>query len=189
MPPPTLTDPNWQPPILTGPRIRLRPLGERDADALFAIASNPNVTRFTLWDAHRSRDDSLDFLRHRVPVHYREGVPEPLGVELREGGSLMGCAGAHWASEKSRAMEFGYWIAEPQWGRGYAVEAARLLIGHLFAAYEVERVQAHCFTENVASARVLEKLGLQYEGTHRSALFHRGRFWDLKMFAVLRNEW
>jgi RimJ/RimL family protein N-acetyltransferase len=43
--------------------------------------------------------------------------------------------------------------------------------------------------ENVASARVLEKLGLAYEGTHRSALFHGGRFWDLRMYAALRSEW
>jgi ribosomal-protein-alanine N-acetyltransferase len=42
--------------------------------------------------------------------------------------------------------------------------------------------------ENAASARVLEKLGLQFEGTHRSALFHRGRFWDLKMFAAIRSR-
>ena len=165
------------------------PLVKRDADALFAIASNPNVTRFTTWEAHRSRDDSVDFLRQTVPEHYREGVPDPLGIEVTESGSLIGCVGGHWTSEKNRAMEFGYWIAESHWGCGYAVEAARLLIDHLFAAYEVERVQAHCFAENVRSARVLEKLGLRHEGTHRSTLYHRDRFWDLKMFAVLRNEW
>jgi ribosomal-protein-alanine N-acetyltransferase len=174
---------------LTGPRIRLRPLDERDADALFAIASNPNVTRFTTWEAHRSRDDSVDFLRQRVPEQYRDGVPDPLGIETNESGSLIGCVGGRWASEKNRVMEFGYWIAEPHWGRGYAVEAARILIDHLIATYEVERVQTHCFAENVASARVLEKLGLRYEGTHRSALFYRDRLWDLKMFAVLRDEW
>ena len=63
------------------------------------------------------------------------------------------------------------------------------MLTHLFATYDVERVQAHCVEENVTSARVLEKLGVRYEGTHRSALFHRGRFWDLRMYATLRGDW
>jgi ribosomal-protein-alanine N-acetyltransferase len=186
---PQLIDPNWRPPVLTGEHVLLRPLEESDADALFAAASNPNVTRFTLWEAHRSLDDTLTFLRTYVPEHYRQGVPDPMGIALEPYGPVVGCVGCHWASEKNRTMEFGYWIAEPYWGKGLVGEAARLLIDHVFQNYEVERVQAHCFAENTASYRVLEKLGLAAEGTHRSALFHRDRFWDLKMFAVLRNEW
>jgi ribosomal-protein-alanine N-acetyltransferase len=189
MPSPQLIDLNWRPPVLTGERVLLRALEESDAEALFAGASNPNVTRFTLWEAHRSRDDTLTFLRTYVPEHYRQGVPDPMGIVLQENGPVVGCVGCHWASEKNRAMEFGYWIAEPYWGKGLVVEAARLLIDHVFRSYEVERVQAHCFAANMASYRVLEKLGLSFEGTHRSALFHRDRFWDLKMFAALRDEW
>lgn len=184
-----LIDPNWRPPVLNGPRLRLRPLAESDAEALFVAAGNPNVTRFTLWEAHKSLDETLTFLRTYVANRYHEGVPDPLGIVLEKDGPVVGCVGCHWATEKNRTMEFGYWIAESYWGRGLVTEAARLLIDHVFQTYEVERVQAHCMAENVASFRVLEKLGLQFEGTHRSALFHRGRFWDLKMFAVLRGEW
>jgi RimJ/RimL family protein N-acetyltransferase len=188
-----LIDPNWRPPVLTGPRLWLRPLEESDADCLFAGARNPHVTRFTLWEAHQSREDTLTFLRIYVAEHYRAGVPDPMGIVLREsgavGGPVIGCVGCHWASEKDRTMEFGYWIGEPFWGCGLVVEAAGLLIDHVFGTYDVERVQAHCFAENTASVRVLEKLGLTYEGIHRSALFHRERFWDLKMFAVLRGDW
>jgi ribosomal-protein-alanine N-acetyltransferase len=186
---PKLIDPNWRPPVLHGARLSLRPLAESDADAVFAAAGNPNVTRFTLWEAHKSRDDTLAFLRTYVPAHYHNGEPDPMGIVLEAHGPVVGCVGCHWASQKNRTMEFGYWIAEPYWGRGLVPEAAKLLIDHVFQNYEVERVQAHCMAENVASLRVLEKLGLQFEGTHRSALFHRGRFWDLKMFAVLRGEW
>lgn len=185
-------DYSWRPPVLTGPRLWLRPLDESDADALFAGAGNPNVTRFTLWEHHKSRDESLAFLRHYVPEHYREREPDPLGIVLRESGidgPVVGCVGCHWASEKNRAMEFGYWIGEPHWGRGLVAEAARLLVDYAFDSFPVERVQAHCFAENTGSARVLEKLGLRFEGTHRAALHHRGRFWDLKMYAVLRAEW
>jgi ribosomal-protein-alanine N-acetyltransferase len=193
MPAPKLIDPNWRPPVLTGARLWLRPLEESDAADLFAGARNPNVTRFTLWEAHRSLEETSAFLSGYVRDHYREGVPDPMGIVLRESGTVagpvVGCIGCHWASEKNRAMEFGYWLGEPFWGHGLIVEAAGLLIDHVFRNYEVERVQAHCFAENTGSARVLEKLGLSLEGTHRSALFHRERFWDLKMYAVLRNSW
>jgi len=184
-----MIDSAWRPSVLDTPRLLLRAFEDSDAAALFAVASNPNVTRYTLWDAHRSLEDCHTFLRDYVAANYLIGVPDPYAIVLKEDGGLVGAVGAHWASEKNKCLEFGFWLAEPYWGRGLTAEAARALLNHLFAAYDVERVQAHCMAENVPSARVLEKLGLAYEGTHRSALFHRGRFWDLRMYATLRDEW
>jgi ribosomal-protein-alanine N-acetyltransferase len=184
-----MMDSNWRPPVLVTPRLRLRPFEASDAPALLPIASNSNVTRYTLWDAHRTIEDCHTFLRDYAAANYLIGVPDPYALVLKEIDGLVGAIGAHWASEKNKCLEFGYWLAEPFWGRGLVVEAGRALLSHLFASYDVERVQAHCMAENVSSTRVLEKLGLRYEGTHRSALFHRGRFWDLRMYATLRSEW
>jgi ribosomal-protein-alanine N-acetyltransferase len=167
----------------------LRPFDDSDAKGLFEYASNPNVTRFTLWDAHRSLDDTRAFVSDYARSRYLEGVPEPLGIELKEAGRLVGALGCYWASRRDRCMELGYWVAEPYWGQGVAVEAARALLRHVFAAYEVERVQAHYIEGNHASGRVMEKLGLAFEGVRRHALFHRGRFWDLYHYAALRDEW
>jgi ribosomal-protein-alanine N-acetyltransferase len=63
------------------------------------------------------------------------------------------------------------------------------VIDYAFGKFEVERIQAHTMAENSASTRVLEKLGMVKEGTARSALLHRGRFWDLHYFSILRGEW
>jgi ribosomal-protein-alanine N-acetyltransferase len=142
-----------------------------------------------LWDAHRSLNDTRAFVGDYARSRYLEGVPEPLGIELKAAGRLVGSLGCFWASRKDRCMELGYWVAEPYWGQGVAVEAARALLGHVFATYKVERVQAHYIEGNRASGRVLEKLGLAFEGVRRRALFHRGRFWDLHHYAVLRDEW
>jgi ribosomal-protein-alanine N-acetyltransferase len=86
-------------------------------------------------------------------------------------------------------MEFGYWLAEPFWGRGLATEAASALLDHLFTAYDVERAQAHYIEGNDASGRVMEKLGMTFEGVRRHALVHRGHFKDVYCYAVLRHEW
>ncbi|HEY1379086.1 MAG TPA: GNAT family protein [Gemmataceae bacterium] len=184
-----MIDPLWRPPVLETDRLRLRPFEPADAPALFAIARNSNVTRFTTWDAHRTIDDSHIFLTDYVRSRYLEGLPDPYAIELKGDGVLIGAVGGSWASQPNRCMEFGYWLAEPFWGRGLAAEAARALVRHLFAAYPVERVQAHFIEGNAASGRVLEKAGLRFEGVRRHSLLHRGRFWDVHTYAVLRGEW
>jgi [ribosomal protein S5]-alanine N-acetyltransferase len=184
-----MIDPIWRPPILETTRLRLRPFDAADAPALFAIASNPNVTRFTFWDSHRAVDDSRAFINDFARSCYLEKLPDPYAIELVRTGDLLGSAGCFWASRPNRCMELGYWIAEPFWGHGFATEAARALVGHVFATYPVERVEAHFIDGNPASGRVLEKAGMQYEGIRRHALLHRGQFRDVFCYAVLRDEW
>ena len=73
-------------------------------------------------------------------------------------------------------MELGYWIAEPFWGQGLAVEACRAVVTHAFRQVQPERMQARVIAGNDASRRVLEKLGFHYEGTLRAALVSPGEF-------------
>jgi [ribosomal protein S5]-alanine N-acetyltransferase len=177
-------------PRLETTRLVLRPVTVADADSIFAAASNPAVTRYTLWDPHRSLDDTLKFLTEYVPMRAAEGVPDPLGICPKdEPGRVVGCVGCHWNTKANHCMEFGYWIGEPYWGRGLVTEAARALIDYVFLTFPVERVQAHYMEGNDASGRVMRKAGLTPEGTLRSALFHRGRFWDIHLYAVLRCDW
>lgn len=183
-----MIDPVWRPPELQTARLRLRPFSAADAPALFALARNPAVTRFTLWDAHRTIDDSRAFIDDYARTRYLGSEPDPYAIVSAETGEFFGAIGCYWATEANRCMEMGYWIGEPFWGRGFATEAARPLIDHAFAAYPVERIQAHFMEGNSASGRVLEKAGMRFEGVRRRALFHRERFWDLHCYAVLRGE-
>jgi len=180
---------DWRPPRLETERLILRPLEETDAHAVFAYASNPYMTRFTLWEAHRDLNDTLEFLNGYVKGRYLEGVPDGMGICLKvESTRVIGSLGCYWNSQKNRTMELGYALGEPHWGQGIISEAARALLAHVFATYDVQRVQAHCLAPNAASVRVMEKLGMTFEGRLRSALFHRGQFWDLLMYSILRDE-
>ena len=180
----------WTPPTLETPRLVLRPITEADADAVFAACSNPRVTEHTLFETHASRDASVAFIRTYALPNYDQGVPDPLAVALKDDPArLIGCLGGRWNTQANQCVEFGYWVAEPFWGKGIATEAARAVVPYLFDALSAERVQAHCMAPNAASGRVLEKAGLTYEGTLRSAILRRGRFWDIKMYSILRAEW
>lgn len=185
-------DPHWTPPTLETDRLLLRAVTDADADAVFAACSNPNLTRFTLFETHQSPDDTLGFVRHYARQSYAEGVPDPFAIVLKDdpAGRMVGAAGAHWASRAHFVMELGYWIAESHWGRGFTAEAGRAVVGYVFDQFPpVRRVQARAFVGNPASARVLDKIGFRFEGTHRAAVFRRGKFEDVVMFAVLRDEW
>ncbi len=185
----TLIDPGWRPPTLTTDRLVLRAFDKSDAPSLYRAAGNPNITRFTYWDYHQTIDTSHFFINDYVRGKYLQAEPDPFAICMRDQpAEVIGAIGTHWAERTSLCMEMGYWIAEPFWGRGLIGEAAKVVLPWLFANYTLERVQAHCMAENVGSARVLEKIGMKYEGTFRSGLFHRGRFWDLKWYAVLRGD-
>jgi [ribosomal protein S5]-alanine N-acetyltransferase len=181
--------PDWRPPILNTPRLTLRPFTEADAETLFPLANNPNVTRFTLWDYHKTVEETIAFVRDYALLRYREGTTEPYAITLVPDPRPIGACGCFWASQPNRTMELGYWVAEAFWGKGIAVEASRACVERAFQDTEARRMQARVIAGNAASCRVLEKLGFRYEGTHREALFRRGNFEDVMIYAVLREEW
>lgn len=180
----------WMPPPIETDRLVLRAVTAADADAVFAACSNPAVTRFTLFDAHKSLDDSRRFVVDYVVGSYAEMMPDPFAVTLKHNPDprMVGAVGCHWASRPNQTMELGYWLAEHLWGRGLVAEATVAVMRFAFANYPVERIQARVIAGNAASERVLEKIGFRREGTLRSALFRRGKFEDLTLFALLRGE-
>ena len=80
-------------------------------------------------------------------------------------------------------MELVYALAEEHWGKGITVEASKAMMDYCFKEYDLNRIQARCVVENKASSRVMEKLEMQYEGTHRSLIFRKNRYWDIMTYA------
>ena len=181
----------WKPPLLETDRLLLRPLNDGDADSIFLYASNPLVTRFTLWNTHLTIDDTRQFLRDYPWSRYPNHEPDPIGIVIKNDPtrSVIGTVGCFWVSKKDAVMELGYNLAEPYWGKGIIVEASRALLDFVFKEYPVERIQARVLEGNMASCRVAEKLGMNHEGTLRSFLLHHGPRVDVDFFAVLRSEW
>ncbi|HEY2786058.1 MAG TPA: GNAT family N-acetyltransferase [Fimbriiglobus sp.] len=176
-------------PTLETDRLILRPVTEADAPAIFAACSNPNVTRYTRFDTHRSMGDTLRFLRDYAGPNYAKGLPDPLGWVLKSDPAVgvIGTAGVRWASEAHRTMECGYWLAEPYWGRGLATEAVRAVARYALEAFPIHRLQAHVVAANAASSRVLEKAGFAFEGVLRQAMVRRGNVEDVRMYSMVQE--
>ena len=176
-------------PELETERLLLRKMRLDDAEAMFAYASDPEVTRYVLWDTHRSIEDSESFLSFATEG-YERGDFGGWGVVLKDDGAFIGTCGldAGYAPEHARA-ELGYVLSREHWGKGLMPEAVRAIIRFGFGRMQLNRIEARCIAENTASARVMEKAGMTYEGTLREREFIKGAYRDMKLYSILRREY
>ena len=175
------------PPRLETERLVLRKMTLDDAGAVFAYASDPEVTRYVPWETHRSVEDSRAFLA-LTERKYEGGEPD-WGMVYKGDGRFVGACGfVGWSREHARA-EMGYVLNRRYRGRGLVPEAVRAMIAFGFEKMDLNRVEARCVAENAASARVLEKAGMTHEGTLRQREFLKGAYRDMKLYAILRSEY
>ena len=87
-----------------------------------------------------------------------------------------------------QTAELGYYIAEEYWGKGIMTEAVKQICEYVFANSDIIRIYAEPFAYNIASCRVLEKVGFQYEGTLRSNAVKNGKVIDMEMYSLLKAE-
>ena len=175
-------------PELETERLLLRKMRLDDARAMFAYASDPEVTRYVLFETHRSIEDSRAFLRY-AEEGYERGDFGGWGLVLKDSGAFIGTCGVDvgYAPEHARA-ELGYVLSRDHWGKGLMPEAIRAVIRFGFGRMELNRIQARCMAENTASARVMEKAGMTYEGTLREHELIKGAYRDMKFYSILRRE-
>ena len=174
-------------PTLETERLILRKMTLEDAEAIFAYASDPEVSRYTLWETHRSIEDSRAFLELEISKRESGGEPD-WGIVYKGDHRLVGTCGIiSWEPHHARA-EIGYALSREYWGRGLMPEAARAMIRFGFERMSLNRIEARCIAENAASARVMEKAGMTYEGTLRQREVIKGAYRDMELYAILRGE-
>ena len=174
-------------PVLETERLRLRPFTFDDEVAVFALVSDPEIARFVRFEAHRNRAETRAFLE-LVFECYGRGDPFAWAIVLREDTRLIGSCGFVSQAPERKSAEIGYWLGKPYWGKGYAVEAALALVRFGFEQMGLERVEAKCFNENRAGQRVIEKLGMNFEGTDRSERI-KGAYPELKVYGIAQQDW
>lgn len=175
-------------PTLNTPRLRLRPVEDRDGDALLELHGDASVMRY--WDSSpwgdRRRADRFIATSQQDT---EDGTGVTLAVDRTDDGSFLGwCSLDEW-SRFHRTAELGYCFREDAWGQGYATEAASAILTWAFEALPLRRVQAETDTRNAASARVLEKLGFVQEGTLREDSMVGDAVSSTWVFGLLAREW
>jgi RimJ/RimL family protein N-acetyltransferase len=174
---------------LRGPRVVVRRFRPQDVARFAAYRSHAEVARYQNWEAPYPPDEGERFVRHMMTRHPdTHGEWFQFAVALRADGQLIGDCAARPSADDPSQCEIGFTIAPGYQGRGYATEAARLLVSYLFARGK-HRITASCDARNAASAAVLERLGMRREGHLRQSTWAKGEWTDDLLYAVLRDEW
>jgi RimJ/RimL family protein N-acetyltransferase len=148
-------------------RLYLRRPAPEDAEQIFArYGTDAVVCRYMSWTPHCSIADTVAFL-NRIVSDNAEGRSFGFLIFSRHSGVLLGSVGG---ALQAHRVQFGYCLARDTWGQGFATEAASAFVAAALRLPDIKRVQAFCDVENQASARVLQKIGLEREGTLRRYL-------------------
>ena len=175
-------------PTLHTARLLLRPFHDADANALFALHSSGYVLRY--WDAPPwSEPERAERFIAACRELAADGTGARLAIERVCDGAFLGWCGLVRWNPDHRSAALGYCLDDAAWGRGYATEAARALLEWAFDTLDMNRVQAETDTRNLASARVLEKLGFVREGTLREDCVVNGEVSDSWVYGLIRREW
>lgn len=159
----------WLPPTIESERLVLRPITFDDAESIFEYTQLTEVSKYTTWFPHKSLKDTEDFILDYVLPNYQKQNIAPLAVTLKEEPQkVIGTVDCGWVSRSRKVMGLAYALHSKHWGQGIITEASQALIDYCFKNTDVARIQAHCHNEHKASRRVMEKVGMQYEGTLKS---------------------
>jgi RimJ/RimL family protein N-acetyltransferase len=171
-----------------GAKVRLRLPGERDLDLLSEWYRDPEraspFDRFSI-DTREGLAASL-----RDAASDNSSLAPRFMIERRSDGVAVGCVGHYRTHPVLAILEVGYLVGDPTArGAGLGSEAVGLLVDHLFRTTEFDRVGAVSDVENVASYRLLEKLGFHRDGVFPATLHHHGRWHDAAVYGVTRSAW
>ena len=171
-------------PTLKTERLVLRKITNKDLLDVFEYASDVRVSEYLLWSPHPDKAYTRAYLS-LLSKKYRAGEFYDWGIEYR--GKIIGTCGFTSFSIEHNVGEIGYVLSSKFWGQGIASEAVRAVIKFGFEVLELNRIEAKFMAENEKSHKLLDKLGLVYEGKKKEAVFAKGIYRDVCISAITNN--
>lgn len=175
-------------PILTTERLLLRPFTQADAPDVQRLAGERDVASTTLNIPHPYPEGMAEAWINSHRENYNQGRLVTFAITRRADEALLGAISLSPNSDHERA-ELGYWMGKPYWNQGYCTEAARAVVRYGFEAFKLNRIYASHLSRNPASGRVMQKIGMQYEGRFRQHLKKWGVLEDVEWYGLLRSEY
>ncbi|MGP4076497.1 GNAT family N-acetyltransferase [Halobacillus sp. K22] len=171
-----------------GEHLYLREIVPDDWESLHTYASNEEACKFQPWGPNNEQD-SIFFVQQAIrdrEVRHRSRFV--FAIINKESGRVVGNIEMN-IIDWDGVGEIGFIIHPDHWGKGYATEAAHLILKHSFERCELHRVEANCSPDNIASLNVLEKIGMILEGKLRQNILVKGSWRDSCVYSMLKDEW
>lgn len=173
---------------IESPRTKLRIVEKSDLSALMRVNGSDEVTRFLPYATWKSMADAEAWFERMAVVQASGTALQFVLVEKATQGVVGTCLLFRYDEGSNRA-ELGYVLGRPHWGAGLMVEALHALVGHAFEGLGIRRLEAEVNPANVASLRVLERLGFTREGLLRQRWVTEGLAYDVAAYGLLRHEY
>ncbi len=160
-------------------RLLIRDFIATDLEAVYAYGSDPEVVRYMAFPR-----STLEGTREHIARCMALAAEQPrrgfdMGIALRSTGAIIGGITLHVFDQVDDEAAFSYLLNRAMWGQGYATEAFAEMLRFGFAQLGLRRIFDGCDVENVASARVMEKCGLRFEGERDGE----------RLYALTASEW
>ncbi len=179
-------------PTLMTARLTLRGMKTMDSYDMYEYACRQDVTRYLTWQPHPSRDYTKDYLDY-IGKCYRNGEFFDWAVIWCADGDMyrkmIGTCGFTRFDFDNNSAEVGYVINPEFRGRGVAPEALSRVLEFGFRELKLNRIEARYMVGNEVSRRVMEKVGMKFEGVRRQSLLNRGEYVDVGYCSILANEY
>lgn len=155
--------------ILETDRLLLREMKLSDAEALFEMDRNPKVHEY-LWNTPLTDVNEVKNIINSVQEQYKQNKIGRFVIVLKETNEVIGWAGLKFNTEmvnnKIHFYDIGYRLDEKFWGKGYASEASFAWLDYGFKTMKIPVMEAAAHSDNIASNRILQKIGLQMTETY-----------------------
>jgi RimJ/RimL family protein N-acetyltransferase len=174
-------------PTLETERLGLRPFTLEDAPTVQRLAGEYEVASTTLSIPHPYPEGAAERWISTHQERYEQGEMVSFAIVRRADSALVGAIGLHLAPQHAHA-ELGYWLGKPYWNQGYASEAAAAVLRYGLTTLGLNRVHASHFTRNPASGRVMQKIGMTYEGCMRQHILKWGIFEDIAVYGMVKSD-
>ena len=174
-------------PTLDTESLLLRSLTLEDAADVQRLAGEYDVASTVPGIPHPYEDGMAEEWICSCSERYENGKAIDFAITLRTDGNLIGVIGLKLDRAHERG-EIGYWVGKPYWNRGYTTEAAQAIVAYSFEVLNLNRIHAYHFKRNAASGRVMEKIGMRYEGCLRQHTKRWDNFEDSMVYGILKAD-
>ena len=168
--------------------LLIREIGFQDINDMYDYAKLPFVGPMAGWEPHLNKNETRMVIQsfHNKKKFGQIGV---FSVVLKETNKMIGTIELH-SYVRLHKAELGYTIHPDFWGKGYAVEASKVLIRWGFLHLQLKRIECNTFMDNPQSIRVVEKLGFEFEGIKRNGyILPDGKIKDLRMYSLTNTQY
>ena len=169
-------------------RLVLRKLTQSDLYDVNEYASDENVSRYLRWTPHLNLHETKGYIEF-MQKRYRKGMHAEWGVTLAENGKVIGTCGFSGVDLANESCELGYVLSGAYRGKGYMTEAFQAVLRVAFGTLHANRVSLQILQGNSDSVRFAVRNGFRHEGTLRNALYVKGEYQTVLLYAMLRKEY